>query len=77
MLRCGKLWNAATGPFLFGELSIADAYFAPLAVRFQSYGVELPAFRNSYLDRLDDQAVLQPFLPAGINRMQPEMFGVI
>ena len=27
------------GPFLFGEFSLADCYFAPIVVRFKGYGV--------------------------------------
>jgi glutathione S-transferase len=29
------------GPFLFGEWSIADAFYTPVATRFRSYGVRL------------------------------------
>jgi glutathione S-transferase len=35
--------HAALGPWLLGEYSIADAFFAPVVVRFDGYGVELPA----------------------------------
>jgi glutathione S-transferase len=33
---------AASGPFLFGDFSIADAMFAPVVWRFLTYAVELP-----------------------------------
>ena len=33
---------AAEGPWLFGRRSIADAFYAPVASRFRSYGIELP-----------------------------------
>ncbi|WP_116366139.1 glutathione S-transferase family protein [Parahaliea mediterranea] len=33
----------ADGPWLLGRFSIADAFFAPVAVRFGGYGVALPA----------------------------------
>ena len=32
----------SAGPFLFGEFSAADAFFAPVASRFITYGVALP-----------------------------------
>jgi glutathione S-transferase len=44
--RVKSLWadcrKAASvrGPFLFGEFSIADAMYAPVAFRFQTYGVQ-------------------------------------
>jgi glutathione S-transferase len=31
------------GPMLFGAFSVADAYFAPVVMRFRTYGVPLPA----------------------------------
>lgn len=33
--------HGAAGEFLFGEFTAADAMFAPVASRFQTYGVEL------------------------------------
>lgn len=33
--------HGAAGEFLFGEFSAADAMFAPIASRFQTYGVEI------------------------------------
>lgn len=47
--RAVTLWRdlrsryAKAGPFLVGEWSIADAFFTPLATRFESYGVDLAA----------------------------------
>jgi len=32
------------GPFLFGHWTIADAFYAPVATRFRSYGVDLTAY---------------------------------
>ncbi len=57
--RIAALWTscrerfAAAGPFLFGDFSVADAMYAPVAFRFHTYGVELPplaaAYRNTLL----------------------------
>lgn len=33
----------ASGPWLFGDWSIADAFFAPVATRFRHYGIDLEA----------------------------------
>ncbi|HEY0713906.1 MAG TPA: glutathione S-transferase family protein [Polyangia bacterium] len=37
------------GSFLFGEFSIADAFFAPVAHRFDNYGVQLPSEAARYV----------------------------
>jgi len=42
----------ATGRFLFGGYCAADAYFAPVASRFVTYGVELDGETRSYQQAL-------------------------
>lgn len=41
--------HAAGGPWLFGEFSIADAMFAPVALRFHVYGVPLGDVARQYV----------------------------
>lgn len=56
--RIAALWTscrerfAAAGPFLFGDFSVADAMYAPVAFRFHTYGVELPPLAAAYRDTL-------------------------
>jgi glutathione S-transferase len=38
------------GDFLFGRFSIADAMYAPVALRFQTYGVTLAGAAKAYAD---------------------------
>jgi glutathione S-transferase len=38
------------GPLLFGRFSIADAYYAPVVTRFQTYAVALPPAAQAYCD---------------------------
>jgi glutathione S-transferase len=38
--------------FLFGDFSIADAYFAPVVMRFQTYDVSLAPALQAYADRV-------------------------
>ncbi len=38
------------GPFLFGEFSIADAFYAPVVTRFRTYDVALPPPLARYAD---------------------------
>jgi glutathione S-transferase len=40
------------GPMLFGEFSVADAYFAPVAMRLKTYALPVPASIVAYIDRL-------------------------
>ena len=40
------------GPMLFGGFSIADAFFAPVATRFRTYAIALPAPVAGYVDRV-------------------------
>jgi len=54
--RITHLWRdcrarfGAGGAFLFGEFSIADAMYAPVALRFRSYGVALGDSEQRYAD---------------------------
>lgn len=48
------------GPWLFGEYSIADAMYAPVALRFNTYGAELsPASREYVNTALADPALVE------------------
>ena len=40
----------AAGPWLFGDYSMADAMYAPVALRFQTYGAQLSAPAQQYLE---------------------------
>ncbi|UCF68170.1 MAG: glutathione S-transferase family protein [Acidobacteriota bacterium] len=52
--RVIALWNEARGrfgsggPFLFGARSIADAFYAPVVCRFDTYGVALDGVAAEY-----------------------------
>ncbi len=39
--RIDEIWSQAKGPFLFGPFSAADAMYAPVVLRFRTYGVEV------------------------------------
>ena len=40
------------GPMLFGEFSIADAYFAPVCMRLKSYALPVPEVISNYAQRV-------------------------
>lgn len=46
------LLNAHGGPLLFGQFTIADAYFAPVVMRFKTYAVPVPAHIADYMQRV-------------------------
>jgi glutathione S-transferase len=60
--RIEALWTEARkafgrkGPFLFGEFGAADAFYAPVATRFVTYGVELKGATREYQQALLDAA---------------------
>ena len=40
------------GPMLFGEFSIADAYFAPVCIRLKNYALPVTPHISDYIDRV-------------------------
>jgi glutathione S-transferase len=40
------------GGFLFGAFTIADAFYAPVVTRFETYGIHLPAVAQAYTQRI-------------------------
>jgi glutathione S-transferase len=56
VLRLVQMWTGLLeehgGPMLFGEFSIADAYFAPVCMRFNTYQLPLPEPIAAYVQRV-------------------------
>ena len=55
--RISEIWEECLSrfghhQFLFGEFCIADAYFAPVVMRFLGYGVTLAPALNAYCERV-------------------------
>ena len=54
--RIVALWQNALaqhgGPLLFGNFSIADAFFAPVCMRINTYGLPVPPDIQEYVDRV-------------------------
>lgn len=48
----GELLATYRGPMLFGEFSIADAFFAPVVKRIVTYGLPVPAEVAAYIERV-------------------------
>ncbi len=52
------------GDWLFGDFSVADAMFAPVVLRFRTYGINLPNSAKVYANRLLESAAMQEWLAA-------------
>ncbi|AIL60167.1 glutathione S-transferase [Pseudomonas alkylphenolica] len=70
--RIVALWSECrlaakeTGPFLFGTPSLADAFFAPVAVRLRTYRVEVPAQAAAYIETIYQWPAFQAWQKAGL-----------
>lgn len=66
--RIKALWTEALevtgGPFLFGDYSIADSFFAPVATRFVTYGIALPAALQAWSERVHALPAMQRWVDA-------------
>ena len=54
------------GPFLFGGFCAADIAFAPIALRFVSYGVQLPGFAQAYVQAVWEHEWMQAWVAAAM-----------
>jgi glutathione S-transferase len=55
--RISEIWEECLSrfghhQFLFGEFTIADAFYAPVVMRFRTYGVTMAPALNAYCDRV-------------------------
>ena len=54
--RIVELWSGLLkthgGPLLFGEFSVADAYFAPVCMRIRTYALPVPPAITTYIERV-------------------------
>ena len=57
---------AADGPFLFGTFSIADAMYAPVVWRFNTYGVSLPPASAAWCEHMRNLPAMQAWRAAAL-----------
>jgi glutathione S-transferase len=66
--RVTAIWreclSAYGGPFLFGEISMADAMYAPVVSRFRTYDVTLDAPCQAYAERIWTLPAMQDWIEA-------------
>jgi glutathione S-transferase len=65
IIRTAEVWSRAKGPWLFGAFGAADIVFAPIATRFQTYGVALNGKAESYQQALLAHPLVAAWLALG------------
>jgi glutathione S-transferase len=58
------------GNWLFGHFSIADAMFAPVVLRFRTYGINLPESASRYPRRVLESESIQSWLAAAESEIE-------
>ncbi|MCD6734044.1 MAG: glutathione S-transferase [Burkholderiaceae bacterium] len=68
--RITQLWAdclaVSGGPFLFGGFGIADAFYAPVVLRFRTYGVPLDAACVGYARRIVECVAVREWIDAAL-----------
>jgi glutathione S-transferase len=68
--RIDEIWNDCRGrcgeggPWLFGDYSVADAMYAPVVLRFNTYGARISQTARWYMASVLEDAALQDWLQA-------------
>ena len=68
--RIEQIWSdcrqrfGSAGPWLFGEYSVADAMYAPVVLRFRTYGAGLKETSRAYVATVLEDAHLRDWLDA-------------
>jgi glutathione S-transferase len=71
--RIQALWTdartrfGAGGPFLFGRLSVADAMYAPVVSRFETYAIDVTAPVKAYMQAMIALPAWQEWRRAALN----------
>ena len=70
--RICEIWRSCrerysqTGQFLFGDFTIADAMYAPIVLRFQSYGIKVGTLEREYMEMILSLPSLKDWVSEGI-----------
>lgn len=74
-----KIWNKArsdfgkSGPWLFGEYSLADVFYAPVATRILTYGLPVSEVSQAYVNQTINDPTFKKWRADGLaeNYIQP------
>jgi len=70
--RICEIWRSCrdkyskSGAYLFGDFTIADAMYAPIVLRFQSYGIKVGGVEREYMDMVLSNSSLKKWVSEGI-----------
>jgi glutathione S-transferase len=62
--ECRERFGGA-GSLLFGKFSVADAFYAPVVMRFQTYGVKVPQVAQEYCEAVKALSAVKEWSEAG------------
>ena len=74
--RIDSLWSQAIadsagfGDYLFGDFSLADCMFAPVAMRFKTYGIQLSKNSQKYVETLLNNLAIVDWLEDAKNETE-------
>jgi glutathione S-transferase len=63
-MDCRRRYGASGGPWLFGEYSVADAMYAPVVLRFNTYRAQISDTSRWYIATALEDAALQEWVRA-------------
>ncbi|MDQ3203141.1 MAG: glutathione S-transferase, partial [Pseudomonadota bacterium] len=58
-----------SGPFLFGRATLADAFFAPIAVRLRTYQVDVSGEDQAYINTIYQWSAFKAWQQAGLQEV--------
>ena len=64
--RADAIFAQAEGPFLFGRFGLVDAFYAPLATRFLTYGLPMSPGGQAYVAAIWSLPLLQQWRAEGL-----------
>src|SRR5262249_17263296 len=62
--RFGQM-SGSGGDLLFGHFTIADAFYAPVVTRFETYAVALPPLAQAYCEAMKALPAMREWIDAG------------
>ncbi|XOV86724.1 MAG: glutathione S-transferase family protein [Pseudomonadota bacterium] len=68
--RIDAIWRDCEGPWLCGEFSIADCMYAPVAMRFPTYNIELSPGAETYANQLRNLGAMQRWVEAALKETE-------
>jgi len=74
--RICEIWRfcrdkySQAGEFLFGSFSIADAMYAPIVLRFNSYGISVGEVEREYMNSILSNFSLKSWISEGVKEKE-------